>query len=94
MSEETTGDGPEKKITRLAIGVAGGFNPSCGKQFVFVDTHNIVVLPGFHTYPWPNPKLSDIVSYCTLLINRFRRLVDLWYRVQHPHKVIVGQTTG
>ncbi|KAJ8722252.1 hypothetical protein PYW08_004654 [Mythimna loreyi] len=60
---EQTGDGPEKKITRLAIGVEGGFDPSCGKpKFTYTDNYSIVVLPGFHTYPWPNPALPDIVN--------------------------------
>ncbi|XP_075977688.1 ubiquitin specific protease 5 [Anticarsia gemmatalis] len=60
---EKTGDGPEKKITRLAIGVEGGFDPSCGKpKFTFVDHYSVVVLPGFHTYPWPNPNLPEVVN--------------------------------
>ncbi|XP_049694345.2 ubiquitin carboxyl-terminal hydrolase 5 [Helicoverpa armigera] len=60
---EKTGDGPEKKITRLAIGVEGGFDPACGKpKFTFTDIYNVVVLPGFHTYPWPNPALPEVVN--------------------------------
>lgn len=61
---EQTGDGPEKKITRLAIGVEGGFDPAAGKpQYTYTDNYNVVVLPGFHTYPWPNPSLPDVVNY-------------------------------
>ncbi|CAH2095956.1 unnamed protein product [Euphydryas editha] len=60
---EQTGDGPEKKITRLAIGVEGGFDPDCGKpKFTYTDHYNIVVLPGFHTFPWPNDSLPDVVK--------------------------------
>ncbi|XP_013194321.1 ubiquitin carboxyl-terminal hydrolase 5 [Amyelois transitella] len=60
---EHTGDGPEKKITRLAIGVEGGFDPDSGKpKFINVDHYNVVVLPGFHTYPWPNPDLPEVVK--------------------------------
>ncbi|CAH0692006.1 unnamed protein product [Spodoptera exigua] len=60
---EKTGDGPEKKITRLAIGVEGGFDPACGKpKFTYTDHYNVVVLPGFHTFPWPNPALPEIVN--------------------------------
>ncbi|XP_045773142.1 ubiquitin carboxyl-terminal hydrolase 5 isoform X2 [Maniola jurtina] len=60
---EQTGDGPEKKITRLAIGVEGGFDPDCGKpKFTYTDHYNVVVLPGFHTFPWPNDALPDVVK--------------------------------
>lgn len=60
---EQTGDGPEKKITRLAIGVEGGFDPSCGKpKYTFTDHYSVVVLPGFHTFPWPNPNLPECVN--------------------------------
>ncbi|CAH2234243.1 jg9770, partial [Pararge aegeria aegeria] len=60
---EQTGDGPEKKITRLAIGVDGGFDPDIGKpKFTFTDHYNVVVLPGFHTFPWPNETLPEVVK--------------------------------
>ncbi|XP_047533547.1 ubiquitin carboxyl-terminal hydrolase 5 [Vanessa atalanta] len=60
---EQTGDGPEKKITRLAIGVEGGFDPDCGKpKYTYTDHYNVVVLPGFHTFPWPNDTLPDVVK--------------------------------
>ncbi|CAG9561713.1 unnamed protein product [Danaus chrysippus] len=60
---EQTGDGPEKKITRLAIGVEGGFDPDCGKpKYTFTEHYNVVVLPGFHTFPWPNDALPDVVK--------------------------------
>lgn len=60
---EQTGDGPEKKITRLAIGVEGGFDPECGKpKFTYTDHYNVVVLPGFHTFSWPNDALPEVVS--------------------------------
>lgn len=60
---EQTGDGPEKKITRLAIGVEGGFDPECGKpKFTYTDHYSVVVLPGFHTFPWPDPNLPEPVK--------------------------------
>ncbi|XP_041979608.1 ubiquitin carboxyl-terminal hydrolase 5 [Aricia agestis] len=60
---EKTGDGPEKKITRLAIGVEGGFDPDCGKsKYDIVDHYSVVVLPGFHTFPWPNDNLPEVVK--------------------------------
>lgn len=61
---EQTGDGPEKKITRLAIGVEGGFDPDSGKaKYTYTDHYNVVVLPGFHTFPWPNPELPEVVRF-------------------------------
>ncbi|OWR51068.1 Ubiquitin carboxyl-terminal hydrolase 5 [Danaus plexippus plexippus] len=60
---EQTGDGPEKKITRLAIGVEGGFDPDCGKpKYTYTEHYSVVVLPGFHTFPWPNDALPDVVK--------------------------------
>ncbi|XP_022900127.2 ubiquitin carboxyl-terminal hydrolase 5 [Onthophagus taurus] len=64
------GDGPEKKITRLAIGVEGGFNPETSKKKYEIENfYNIVVLPGFVTIPWPNNNLPKevIVSVTTIL---------------------------
>ncbi|CAG4971126.1 unnamed protein product [Colias eurytheme] len=60
---EQTGDGPEKKITRLAIGVEGGFDPDCGKpKYTYTDHYNVVVLPGFQSYPWPNDALPEVIK--------------------------------
>lgn len=59
---EQQGDGPEKKITRLAIGVDGGFDPDAGrKKFDIKDTQQIVILPEFVTIPWPNDNLPEKV---------------------------------
>lgn len=56
------GDGPEKKITRLAIGVEGGFDPQLGhKKFEFHDVYHVCVLPSFTMLPWPNPELPELV---------------------------------
>ncbi|KAL4716665.1 hypothetical protein ACJJTC_004784 [Scirpophaga incertulas] len=60
---EKTGDGPEKKITRLAIGVEGGFDPDCGKpKFTYTDHYAVIVLPGFQSFPWPNPSFPEIIK--------------------------------
>lgn len=64
----TQGDGPEKKITRLAIGVEGGFDPDSGKKkFEFVDVYNVVVLPSFTAVPWPDSGFPDVVSTISTL---------------------------
>ncbi|CAH1179098.1 unnamed protein product [Phaedon cochleariae] len=63
VSSPQQGDGPEKKITRLAIGVEGGFDPELGKKkFEYEDFYNIVVLPSFATIPWPNTELPELVK--------------------------------
>uniref|UniRef100_A0A6P7GSY8 Ubiquitin carboxyl-terminal hydrolase n=1 Tax=Diabrotica virgifera virgifera TaxID=50390 RepID=A0A6P7GSY8_DIAVI len=57
------GDGPEKKITRLAIGVEGGFDPESSKQkFEYKDNYSIVVLPSFTTFEWPDDNLPELVK--------------------------------
>ncbi|KAB0792518.1 hypothetical protein PPYR_14477 [Photinus pyralis] len=62
VQSPTLGDGPEKKITRLAIGVEGGFDPNSQKKlFEFEDIYNLVILPDFATISWPNSDLPDIV---------------------------------
>lgn len=64
VSTPPQGDGPEKKITRLAIGVEGGFDPELGRtKFEFIDKYNIVVLPQFATIPWPDANLPEVVRY-------------------------------
>lgn len=56
-------DGPEKKITRLAIGVEGGFNPNEGKRKYDYKNHlNIVVFPDAVKIPYPNIDLPLLVS--------------------------------
>lgn len=60
------GDGPEKKITRLAIGVEGGFDSDAGKRkFEYEDIYNVVVLPDFKTFEWPNSNLPEKVILAT-----------------------------
>lgn len=51
-------DGPEKKITRLAIGVDGGFDPDAGKKKYLIQEHySIVVIPEYVTLPYPDDNL-------------------------------------
>ncbi|XP_044766988.1 ubiquitin carboxyl-terminal hydrolase 5 isoform X1 [Coccinella septempunctata] len=56
------GDGPEKKITRLAIGVEGGFSADPGKKYEYTDHCSIVILPSYTTIAWPNADLPEIVK--------------------------------
>jgi ubiquitin carboxyl-terminal hydrolase 5/13 len=63
VPSEQPADGPEKKITRLAIGVEGGFDPdSAKKKSEYEESYSIVVLPEFVSIPWPDPQLPEIVS--------------------------------
>lgn len=62
-------DGPEKKITRLAIGVEGGFDPNAGKQkYTYEDHMHIVVLPSYEKIPYPNDTLPERVVNSVLAV--------------------------
>nr|CAD7445607.1 unnamed protein product [Timema bartmani] len=62
IASEQKGDGPEKKITRLAIGVEGGFDPESGKnKFEFEESYAVVILPNFVTLPWPDSEFPEIL---------------------------------
>ena len=52
---------PEKKVTKLAIGVEGGFNVD-DKQFEFEETYSVVVLPDWTVIPLPNQDIPDMVQ--------------------------------
>lgn len=58
---DQTEDGPDKKITRLAIGTPGGFNPDLQK-YTYEEKYEIVVLPDFKTIPYPNDSLPKQVN--------------------------------
>ncbi|XP_033225385.1 ubiquitin carboxyl-terminal hydrolase 5 [Belonocnema kinseyi] len=49
-------DGPEKKITRLAIGTPGGFNPD-QQKYTYDESYKIIILPNFTSISYPNDKL-------------------------------------
>lgn len=59
-------DGPEKKITRLAIGVEGGYDPEAGKQkYEYEDFYSIVVCSAIlEIIPYPNADLPQSVIEC------------------------------
>ncbi|CAH0386302.1 unnamed protein product [Bemisia tabaci] len=61
-SSSVEGDGPEKKITRLAIGTEGGFDPNGGKEYDITHEYSIVILPEFTVIPYPCDKLPDVVQ--------------------------------
>lgn len=54
---------PEKKITRLAIGTEGGFDPNENKRkFEYKDHLNVVIFPDGIKIPYPNQDLPLIVT--------------------------------
>ncbi|EDW17518.1 ubiquitin carboxyl-terminal hydrolase 5 [Drosophila mojavensis] len=56
--------GPERKITRLAIGVEGGYNETdLAKKYEIKDTYSIVVAPHLDKkLPYPDPELPMRVT--------------------------------
>lgn len=51
-----------KKITRLAIGVEGGFDPNAdAKRFEYEENNSITVLPGFQEVSLNDPELQMAV---------------------------------
>jgi ubiquitin carboxyl-terminal hydrolase 5/13 len=57
------GDAPtERKITRLAIGVDGGFDPDAeNKKFKTIENYSIVILPSFDSIPFDTSNLPEKV---------------------------------
>ncbi|EDV95636.1 ubiquitin carboxyl-terminal hydrolase 5 [Drosophila grimshawi] len=62
--DQTTEAGPERKITRLAIGVDGGYNESdLAKKYEIKDTYSIVVAPHLDKkLPYPDAELPMRVT--------------------------------
>ncbi|XP_071869178.1 ubiquitin specific protease 5 [Bombus fervidus] len=55
------GDGPEKKITRLAIGTTDGFTPD-QQKYTYHESYQIVILPNFIAIPYPTDNLPQKVE--------------------------------
>ena len=53
---------PQKKPTRLAIGVEGGFDAGVVEKAEFEDHTSIVILPEYQTIPLPSPALPQKVG--------------------------------
>uniref|UniRef100_A0A7G3B230 Ubiquitin carboxyl-terminal hydrolase n=1 Tax=Lutzomyia longipalpis TaxID=7200 RepID=A0A7G3B230_LUTLO len=61
-------EGPEKKITRLAIGIEGGFDPGAGKKYTYEDVYHVVVLPDFHMIPYSKNLPQPVVNSVTAIL--------------------------
>ncbi|RZF34558.1 hypothetical protein LSTR_LSTR017566 [Laodelphax striatellus] len=62
VTPKLQGDGPEKKVTRLAIGIEGGFTSDTEKKYEIKETLSIVVLPGFVSHPYPSANLPERIT--------------------------------
>lgn len=60
-NEKIDTTGPERKITRLAIGYEGGAD-SNSKKYVYKDTYHIVVVPEMIQIAYPNDNLPLIIQ--------------------------------
>ncbi|KAF6209165.1 hypothetical protein GE061_014910 [Apolygus lucorum] len=58
--EEPQPEGPERKVTKLAIGIEGGFEPD-KKNVEIKESYAVVVLPSFLTIPYPCDQLPPQV---------------------------------
>lgn len=71
---------PEKKITRLAIGVEGGFDPNENKRrFETKDHLNVVVFPELVKIPYPNIDLPLQVGILYFILWTIF-LIDIFYQ--------------
>lgn len=75
QKKEKQGDGPERKVTKLAIGIEGGFEPD-KENIVKTETYSIFIFPDSISIPWPSdgfPKqviqLYLYILYLFLLFN-------------------------
>lgn len=54
----------DPKVTRLAIGIQGGFNADpLAKKYETRKNYSVVILPQLILIPWPNDALPDKVRY-------------------------------
>lgn len=63
MEQDETEVPEEKKVTRLAIGVQGGFEADpLAKKYETRKNFSVVILPQLTIVPWPNDVLPDKVN--------------------------------
>ena len=62
-NSDDNSEGQPKKITKLAIGVEGGFNPDAEKnRFELEEINTLVVMPGFIEVSLLDPELPQEVQ--------------------------------
>ncbi|CAO1382523.1 unnamed protein product [Diamesa serratosioi] len=61
-NKDESEEGPDKKITRLAIGLEGGLQPDANKKkYNYVDSYSIVVFPSKASIAYPHEGLPAVV---------------------------------
>lgn len=84
---EKIGEGPEKKITRLAIGVDGGFDPEAGKKkFEYKDHYHIIVFPQRQKFQYPDDNLPMIIT------NSVKAIIDAESAITKLEKAALAGT--
>ncbi|CAK9822790.1 Ubiquitin carboxyl-terminal hydrolase 5 [Anthophora retusa] len=79
ISSKHQGDGPEKKITRLAIGTTDGFTPD-QQKYTYHESYQIVILPNFTTIPYPTdnlPQEVELAIKCILEAESATKLAEI-----------------
>ena len=67
--EDGIEEGPDKKITRLAIGIEGGAETN-KKRYEYNNTYNVVIFPSHATIPYPSEGLpAEIVNSIEAIIS-------------------------
>ena len=61
-NKDESEEGPDKKITRLAIGLEGGLQPDANKKkYNYEDSYSIVVFPSKESITYPHEGLPAVV---------------------------------
>ncbi|KAL5289705.1 USP5 family protein [Megaselia abdita] len=53
---------PEPKITKLALGIEGGFSTNDINKFEYKDVYNIIVFPAKVKFPYPDKNLPCLIQ--------------------------------
>ncbi|XP_039297114.1 ubiquitin carboxyl-terminal hydrolase 5 [Nilaparvata lugens] len=62
VTPKIQGDGPEKKVTRLAIGLEGGFTSDTERKYEVKEALSVVVLPQHLSAPYPSATLPEMLT--------------------------------
>ena len=61
---------PDAKVSRMAIGVPGGFNPE-EKKYEYDEKHNVVLIPEFKYFSLGKKKIHKTYKNCRDIAKRF-----------------------
>lgn len=87
----------EKKVTRLAIGVEGGFDTDpVAKKFETQKNYSVVIFPHLNVIPWPNDNLPEkLINAVNGIINSesAHKLIEMELSTWDGEKRIVSKHT-